>query len=966
MKPHVRIAATLCAIALSGAAVRNVGAQTSIVSFGAPTSLDLPGTDTAGRVVGDFNQDGHIDVMATMDGVTSSNVRLAIGDGAGRFTLAPGFSFLDAGAAAAADFNGDGVLDVVIAQNTASKSNSGYGDGICGSLVGIAIFLGPGMTSARCLATVPSPVAIQAGDFDRDGRPDIAVISSSTAGLLIYRQLDFVNPMVTIVSVPGGGLLATSMAPPADLNGDGLLDLVVGHATGVTVFVGRGDGTFSAAGSIASSDRVQSVAIGQLDADGRPDVAFVQATAGGLFAAFGNGDGTFVSQAVATIGSDLTDVAVADLNGDQLTDLIVAHRGGGTIRLFIGNGNGTFLAHTPVALGSRPKFLVVADLNGDGTLDLGSLETGITGQTARYWVALQEGTAPPDVTPPAVRLTAPVTGATLSGTVAIVASASDAGGVSRVEFYAGATLIGSDTASPYSMTWNTTVVPNATYTLTARAYDLAGNTGTSPTLSVTVSNGGTTTTPTELIVSGSFEPTVSGWTRTGAGFFSTGGVQHTGVGYAYMAKANSVTGTVSQIIDVPTGTSPSLSFWLNVTSSEPSTTVASDMLFAEVLNSSGSLLQTLATYSNLDKGVAGAYVLRSGFSLAAYAGQRVRLQFRAVTDAVNVTTFRLDDVSVMAAVPAPPSSGELIVSGGFEPTVRGWTKTGAANFSTGGVQHTGTVYAYLAKANSVTGSLQQQITIPAASAPSLGFWLNVTSSEPSTTVGSDKLFVEVLNASGIVLTTLATYSNLDSGPVGAYVLRRGFSLSAYAGQTIAIRFRASTDAVNVTAFRIDDVSVTGSAPPATQLIANGGFEPTVTSWMKTGAAFFSTGGVQHGGIGYAYLAKANSVTGTVSQAITIPAGTSPSLSFWINVTSDEPSTTVASDKLFVEVLNAGGVVLSTLATYSNLDRGAVGAYVLKSGFSLAPYAGQTIRLQLRATTDALNATAFRIDDVSVK
>jgi hypothetical protein len=49
-----------------------------------------------------------------------------------------------------------------------------------------------------------------------------------------------------------------------------------------------------------------------------------------------------------------------------------------------------------------------------------------------------------------------------------------------------------------------------------------------------------------------------------------------------------------------------------------------------------------------------------------------------------------------------------------------------------------------------------------------------------------------------------------------------------------------------------------------------------------------------------------------------------------------------------------------------LDKGAVGAYVLKSAFSLAPYAGQAVRLRFRAATDAVNATAFRIDDVSVK
>jgi len=86
----------------------------------------------------------------------------------------------------------------------------------------------------------------------------------------------------------------------------------------------------------------------------------------------------------------------------------------------------------------------------------------------------------------------------------------------------------------------------------------------------------------------------------------------------------------------------------------------------------------------------------------------------------------------------------------------------------------------------------------------------------------------------------------------------------------------------------------------------------------------------------------------------------------LNVTSPDPSTTVASDKMFVEVRSTGGALLATLATFSNLDKAATGAYVLKGGFALGAYAGQTIRIQFRATTDAVNPTAFRIDDVSVK
>lgn len=799
MRPLRPIAATLCAIALIGGGIDRRVTQAAIGPFGTPTSIDLQGSDIAGRVVLDFNQDRRLDVVVTVNGATTTNIKRLSGDGTGAFAHASGLLFGDAGAIAAADFNRDGAPDIAVAQNLVAKPASGYSDAICGSILGVALFFGPDMTAARCLATISSPAAIQTGDFDRDGRTDIAVASANAAGLLIYRQIDTVSHVSA--TVPGGQVRATSMAAPADLNGDGFLDLVIGHATGVTAFLGKGDGTFALGGSVASGDRVQAVAVGRLDGDGVPDVAFVQATAGGLIGAFGNGNGTFRAQPIATIGTDLTDVAIADLDADRAMDVVVAHRAGGVVRIFEGHGDGTFTAHTPVMLGSRPKFLVVADVDGDGDLDLGTLDSGAIGQNARLWMALQNGTGTVDTIPPSVQLTAPGANAVLASTVNLTASASDASGIDRVEFYAGAALVAADNTSPYGVAWNTTTVPNGTYVLTGRAYDTAGNSAASAGVSVRVSN----STSTELIVSGGFEPTVTGWTKSGAAFFSTGGVQHRGVGYAYLAKANSVTGSLQQQLSIPAGSASSLSFWLNITTAETGST-ANDQLFVEVLSTTGSILATIATYSNLNGGATGSYVLRSGFSLAPYAGQTVILRFRAATDAVNVTAFRIDDVSVSTSGSAPPAA-ELIISGSFEPTVTAWTRSGTAFFSTGGVQHTGIGYAYLAKANAVSGSLSQTISIPPGATPSLSFWLNVTSDEPSTSVASDRLFVEVLNGSGAVLSTLATYSNLDKGALGAYVLKSNFSLSAYTGQTVQLRFRATTNAANVTAFRIDDVSV---------------------------------------------------------------------------------------------------------------------------------------------------------------
>ncbi len=90
-----------------------------------------------------------------------------------------------------------------------------------------------------------------------------------------------------------------------------------------------------------------------------------------------------------------------------------------------------------------------------------------------------------------------------------------------------------------------------------------------------------------------------------------------------------------------------MSFYLNVTSSETTTTTQYDRLFVEVRSSSGTLLTTLATFSNLNKvSASNAYTLRGTYNLSAYAGQTVRIQFRATTDFSLATTFRIDDVSV--------------------------------------------------------------------------------------------------------------------------------------------------------------------------------------------------------------------------------------------------------------------------------------------------------------------------------
>jgi hypothetical protein len=165
------------------------------------------------------------------------------------------------------------------------------------------------------------------------------------------------------------------------------------------------------------------------------------------------------------------------------------------------------------------------------------------------------------------------------------------------------------------------------------------------------------------------------------------------------------------------------------------------------------------------------------------------------------------------------------------------------------------------------------------------------------------------------------------------------------------------------------IPVTLTVNPAgggTELIVNGGFEGSSSPWVLSGRAQRSTGGFPHSGTGYLIEGGFNNSTSTARQTITIPSGTSPSLNFWLNVTSNETTTTTQFDRLFVEVRSNSGTLLSTLATFSNLNKGTAGVYVLRGPFNVGAFAGQTVRIQFRATTDSSLTTTFRIDDVSVK
>jgi subtilisin family serine protease len=577
-----------------------------------------------------------------------------------------------------------------------------------------------------------------------------------------------------------------------------------------------------------------------------------------------------------------------------------------------------------------------------------------------------------DLTPPTVSLTSPAAGATLVGTVGIVASATDNAAVAFVQFFIDGSLVVSDDSAPYSFSWDTTGAENGVHRLMVAAVDSSGNQRFTSARDVMLANPGRASFDEGLGVPSCEDAAAvcdSGVLLTGRGPLGPEPNYPNALGGACTDGQSGTYGADESIdrlrVFTLDGTSLAAGKQVTIEATVRVYSATDDTL--DIYGAANAASPGWTRLASLKAGGIGLQTLRLNYTLPAGGRQAVRGVFRYGGSAAICPSGEFDDVDDLVFTTAAAASPELIVSGGFEPAVSGWTKSGAAYFSSGGVQHSGIGYAYIGKSNSVSGALTQQLAIPAGGTASLSFWLNVTSDEPASAAAVDQLFVEVLSTTGVKLATLATFSNRDEAASGVYHLESGLSLSAFAGQTIRLQFRGVTNATNATAFRIDDVSVTtGAAQVRPELLSSGGFEPTVTRWTKSGAAYFSTGGVEHSGIGYAYLAKANSASGALSQQIAIPAGANPSLSFWLNVSSDETATATAADRMFVEIVSTAGATLATLATYSDLDKAASGVYSLQDGFELGAFSGMTVSVRFRAVTDAQRPTAFRLDDVSVK
>lgn len=256
----------------------------------------------------------------------------------------------------AADFNGDGNLDLASCSQISNvQVRFGQGDGTFGSATDYA--MGPSYFLASA-------------DLDNDGDMDLVV---GNGGQLVVLRNNGSGVFTALRSFRTGDDVRTIV--PADMNGDGNLDVVVACASSGSVFVhlGQGDCTFSTSeGSFFNVSAPVGVAVGDVDGDGDLDYVTASAQSDRAFVRLNDGTGAFPTGATLTVGAQPNSVALGDLNGDGALDVVTANQNSSNVSVLLNTnaGTGAFQAATTLNAGSNPTDVKLGDVDGDGDLDL--------------------------------------------------------------------------------------------------------------------------------------------------------------------------------------------------------------------------------------------------------------------------------------------------------------------------------------------------------------------------------------------------------------------------------------------------------------------------------------------------------------------------------------------------------------------------------------------------------------------
>jgi len=238
----------------------------------------------------------------------------------------------------------------------------------------------PSFAGPRFYGTTGFTHSVAIGDLNGDGKPDLATANGNeyapTVSVFMNRGAGRFRARR---DYEAGRYVSYSVAI-GDLNGDGKPDLATANGNTVSVLLNRGDGSFRAKVDYGTGPGPESVAVGDLNGDSKLDLVsancglrspdYLCRKSNTVSVLLNRGDGSFQTKVDFTTGRNPDSVAIGDLNGDGKPDLVTANVYAFTVSVLANRGDGSFQAKRDYEAGDGPVSVAIGDLNGDGKPEL--------------------------------------------------------------------------------------------------------------------------------------------------------------------------------------------------------------------------------------------------------------------------------------------------------------------------------------------------------------------------------------------------------------------------------------------------------------------------------------------------------------------------------------------------------------------------------------------------------------------